>query len=145
MLSRGAPSLFLLASCLGQALVQGRTITKPYTPDGLWEVQAQSRSVEEPVSFTITLRGEKFDDLEERMTLAAEDKADWLTSEELKHYITPAARSIDAVHGWLERHGIEDVESSVHGDRLTITSDTNKTSEVSSQPCPAAAGRTLPY
>ncbi|KDN41340.1 subtilisin-like protein [Tilletiaria anomala UBC 951] len=85
-----------------------------------------------PLEITMTLKGEKQDALEARMTQIAQSGSAWLTPEELAEYVTPAAADIEAVKSFLTSNGVPEsaISFSKNSDLVTVQTNVAQVSKM---------------
>lgn len=95
----------------------------PFVPQG-WTQVAPALPTDK-LSLKIALKQQHAAALEQTvLSISTPGRPDYgkhLSREELRRYVAPTARSVDAVTGWLASHGIDDPQ--VDNDWLTISTD----------------------
>ena len=127
MLSKSFVSLLAVALSVAgtaEALVSPQSILGPeLIPDLFRELGLAP--TEAKTTYTITLKGANEDALEARMLdIANGGKGEWLSEDELRSYVSPAAEHVDAVKKFLTGAGVDAsaISSSRYGDRISVSS-----------------------
>ena len=88
---------------------------------------AQSITPSTPYTFTLHLKPADQAGLEARMrSIALENKGEWLTEDQLRHYASPTAADFQRVQQWLQSQGYTDpgkISTSKFGDRIAVESN----------------------
>lgn len=103
-------------------------------PDWLQDAAADPS---DNVKFSLSLRGQNSDKLASKIAeIASEGKGNWLSDEELQHYVKPAKADTDALIKHMANHGIDAKELtwSKHGDRATLNTTARLVSKLFKQP-----------
>lgn len=136
MLTSYLAAALTIVNCVTAAAVTNaklEIIRRPPPNVKVW-VQSGAALDDHPVVFKLNLAGERFGDLHQKMVDISSTRGQWLTSEELSHYVKPSIEARRAVDDFLARHNIAEEAITLNGPGsiVTVRSDVGTVSRVSS-------------
>lgn len=124
--------LLLHAPAYGANEPDFKTFGRPAPPSNIWKQEGVAAS-HALTSFGISLKGEKFHELESKMMEIAKNRGEWLSSDQLEYYVAPSSAVKKRVESYLAGHGIEKrhISYSQRGNSMEVRTSAAQASKVS--------------